>query len=110
MPPLRFTKSKGLFGAIAIGAVNIKGGGQGTIQAVYGTILPGRIGTFMAALTGVAAGDAVIANPGTNLPAGALFGEVTPLAGTIQGYLANVTAGTISPGTFALGYTWLDQT
>lgn len=106
----RFTKGRGAFGALSIGSGPIiRGISYGVLSVVHGTILPGQAGTIAVAVTGMAAADIVMPNPGT-LAAGLLFGGVNPIAGTLRVYVGNITTGTIQPGTFGVTYGWLDLT
>lgn len=107
----RITKGRGIFGSLAIGsgATNIRGIKSGSLSVIHGTILPNRMGTASVALADLAVGDNVSLNPGT-LTAGLGLCGAQPKAGTLDVYLVNPTAGTISPGTFSASYVLYDLT
>lgn len=109
----RFTKGAALVGRLKIGSSNatMKGVNYGTLSAVYGTILPGRLGTVSVALAGVAVGDVVAAQFGTVSPvAGLGFSGAAPAAGTVHLFFMNPTAGTLAPGTVPMTYAHFDLT
>jgi hypothetical protein len=111
----QITRGTGRFGSVAtrslvLGATTIKDLTYGSLSVVHGTILPNRMGTISVALASVNLGDNAIASV-INQPAdGLALSGVRPIAGTLQVMVANVTPGTIGPGTFSLGVTIVDLT
>lgn len=109
----RFTKGRGLLGSLKIGSGNaiFKAVNYGTLSAVYGTILPGQIGTVAAAMSGLAVGDVVSANFGTIAPPNGLgLAGQAPGAGTVRLFFVNATTGTLAPGTVPVTYAHFDLT
>lgn len=109
----RITKGRALIGTLKIGSSNVpmKGVSYGTFSAVYGTILPGQIGTVAIALTGLAVGDVIAAQFGTIAPPNGLgFSGAAPAAGTVRLFFMNPTLGTLAPGTVPMTYAHIDLT
>lgn len=106
-----FTGAMTATGGVTPGAGSpLKAINYGTLSVVHGTILPNRMGTVTMAFAGLAAADAVVLHPPAAPTAGLGYGGAAPAAGTVNVFLVNPTAGTVSPGTMAMTYAHFDLT
>lgn len=107
----RLTKGKALFASLQLsGGAVVKAINYGTLSVIHGTVLPNRMGTATAALSGLAAADILQMNPPAAPTGGLGYCGANPAAGTATVFLVNPTAGTVAPGTIAFTYAHFDLT